>query len=149
MANKRKKIVIITSQDFLTESFLPNVTWYHGSDYDFSSFEEFKSSGPSALGIFFTDDRTLAELFGPNLYTATLNIKNPYKITMDKWDDIRMKHAKQTEYFQQMRQNLMNKGHDALFIKSRKFVTHKGIEFIDGNIVVVFDKRNIQLENKL
>lgn len=136
----KQKIFIIK------ESFLPEKTWYHGSDHVFSSFEEFKSSGPSALGIFFTDDIELAKLFGQNVYVATIHVENPYKISMDKWDAIREKYAKQTEYFKQMRQNLINKGHDALFIKERSFITSSGTKFVDGNIIVVFDKKNIELK---
>lgn len=122
--------------------------WYHGSDYQFSTFKEYKSSGLSALGIFVTDDKSLAELFGENIYDVNINIKNPKRISMDKWDSIRGKHAKDTAYFENMRNELIAEGYDSLFIKERTWTGSNGIVLKDGNIVVIFDPENITI-NKL
>lgn len=119
--------------------------WYHGSDFKFNSFENFKSSGPSALGFFATDDINLAEFFGEYVYRVNVDIKNPYKITMDKWDDIRMEHARDTSFFENMRNRLIEKGYDGILIGSRSWKAINNIEFTDGRTVIVFDKNNIEL----
>ena len=102
-----RKFISTTIREYLNESIIGDNKWYHGSDYKFTSFGDFKSNGPSALGIFLTDDIGLAELFGENVYTVSFNTKKPYKITMDTWDKIRGSHAKDTKYFENMREDLI------------------------------------------
>lgn len=140
-----RKFIATTIREYLNEN-KSNQIWYHGSDYNFNSFENFKSKGPSALGFFATDDKNLAELFGNNVYVVNFNIKNPYKITMNKWDDIRSKHAKDTQFFENMKKDLIEKGHDGISIASRTWKSSNGVEFNDGNIVIVFNKDNINIE---
>lgn len=125
-----------------------NESWYHGSDYQFSTFKEYKSNGPSALGIFVTDDKSLAELFGENIYDVNIKINNPKYISMDKWDSIRSKHAKDTVYFENMRKQLISEGYDSLYIKERVWTASSGITLKDGNIVVIFNPEQITI-NKL
>ncbi len=55
--------LITKLSDYINES-KSTIKWYHGSDFEFDSFKNYKSSGPSALGIFVTSDINLAELFG-------------------------------------------------------------------------------------
>ena len=141
-----RKFIATTIREYLNESVVEKNNWYHGSDYKFTSFGDFKSNGPSALGIFLTDDRDLAELFGENVYNVSFNIDNPYKITMDTWDKIRASHAKDTIYFENMREKLIEKGFDSILIKSRSWKSSSGIEFKDGNIIVIFDKNKIKIE---
>jgi hypothetical protein len=138
-----ENFVANTIREYLNEQAL-NETWYHGSEYKFDSFENFQSSGPSALGIFVTDDKSFAEMFGEYVYEVNIRYSNPYEISYDKWDDIRSKHAKDTNYFRNMRNNLISKGYDCLFIKERE-TTFGGTTFMDGNIVVLFDKSQIDI----
>lgn len=114
--------------------------WYHGSDSKFDAFDMSKTkNGPSAFGLWFTDDPEAAKMFGENVYKCELSYQNPKVITRDRWDDIRGEHAKDTEYFKKWKHELMLKGYDALFIKERmvKFASH---DIRDGNMVCVFDQ---------
>lgn len=132
-------------EKFINEQKEPNKIWYHGSDYVFDTFEKFQVNGSSALGIFVTDDKILAEIFGNNVYNVNIKYTNPYIISMDKWDYIRDKNAKDTVYFVNMRNNLIKQGYDSIFIKERNWKSSGGITFNDGNIVIVFDKSQISI----
>ena len=123
--------------------FIKN-TQYHGSDYKFDSFQKYQSKGPSALGIFVTDDKDLANMFGENIYKVKVSIKNPYYITMDKQDDIRGKHAKDTSYFIKMRNDLIDKGYDSLFVKER-FTKISHWDVRDPNIIAVFNIEDVEI----
>lgn len=140
----REQIDKIKNLKYLNELVLKE-TWYHGSDYKFDSFENFQSSGPSALGIFVTDDKSFAEMFGEYVYEVSIRYSKPYKISMDKWFDIRGEHAKDTIYFRNMRNNLISKGYDSLFIKERETKLSDNTTVRDGNIVVLFDKSQIDV----
>jgi len=137
--------MITSINDFKIYEANNEVVWYHGSDQKFDSFENFKSSGPSALGIFATDDINLAEIFGENIYKVSLNYKKPLKISMDKWNSIRSKHAKDTEYFRNWKQELISKGYDSIYIKENITNLSSGRIMRDPNIVVVFDKLQINM----
>lgn len=141
--------IIMNIRETLRKRLIEQVdeTWYHGSDHKFSSFENFKSSGPSALGIFVTDDRGLAEIFGENIYEVEISFSNAKKISMDKWDSIREKHAGNTSYFEAMRQQLVSEGYDCLFIGERSWTSSGGVTFKDGNIVALFDKSQIRIKD--
>jgi hypothetical protein len=142
---KLRKIISEILYESLSERSDDSKRWYHGSDFLFGKFQAFKNNGPSALGIFATDDRGLAELFGAHVYQVKFDIKNPYKISMDKWDKIRDKHAKDTSFFESMRTELSKLGYDGVFISERSWTTSSGIEFKDGNIVVIFDPLKINI----
>ena len=142
---KSRKYIATTIREYLNEN-VSGTKWYHGSDYKFDSFKNYKAKGPSALGIFATDDINLAELFGSYVYTVTFNLKNPHKITMDKWDNIRDRHAKDTQFFENMRNDLIKKGYDGILIASRSWKSSGGIEFNDGNIAVIFNEEDITIE---
>lgn len=129
----------------LIESVDGGSEWYHGSDHKFTSFGSYKSSGPSALGIFVTDDLNLAELYGDYIYTVRVDIKNPYHITHDQWDDIRGTYAKNTRYFQNMRSALIDDGYDGVYIGDRSWTASNGLTFRDGKIIIVFDKNDIDI----
>ncbi len=139
------KYIKTTIERFINEQKEPNKIWYHGSDYVFDTFDKFQAKGSSALGIFVTDDKVLAEMFGSNVYNVNIKYLNPYIISMDKWDSIRDEHAKDTVYFTNMRNNLINKGYDSIFIKERKWQSSGGITFKDGNIVILFEKSQITI----
>jgi len=133
---------------YLKENTVNSTKWYHGSKFEFESFDDFKTKGPSALGIFATSDKTLAEIFGDYVYEVELNVKNLYKITMDYWDDIRGEHWNNTSYFENMRTRLMGKGYDGVYIGSRSFTTTGDLVFKDGAMIVVFDKKDINIIDK-
>lgn len=131
--------------DELDEAKINNKKWYHGSDYKFTTFQNFESKGPSALGFFATDDINLAELFGQYVYDVSVNYTNPYKITISKWNSIRDKHARNTDYFINLRNELINKGYDSVFIKGQVSKMSNNVTFKDGDIVIIFDKNNIKV----
>lgn len=115
--------------------------WYHGSDYIFDTFDRYESKGPSALGIFVTDDIGLAELFGNNIYKCIITNNNPYKITMSKWNDIRSNYHNNTDYFKKLRNDLIKKGYDSVYITGERW----NDEYTEPNIVVLFNTTNIQI----
>lgn len=119
--------------------------WYHGSDYKFDTFQEYKSNGPSALGIFVTDSKDLAELFGDNLYLVNINYFKPYILKQEEWNDIREEHATDTSYFINMRKNLIDKGYDSIFIKEDEWTSSRGLTFKDPNIVILFEKSQLEI----
>jgi hypothetical protein len=139
-----RNYITTTVKKYLTEGKTDKI-WYHGSDHSFTSFDNFKSSGPSALGIFVTSDRGLAELFGSNVYNVKITYNNPKTISMDKWDSIRDKHARDTNYFVNWRNELIQKGHDSIFIKGRSWTSSSGVTFTDGDIVILFDKKQLKI----
>lgn len=119
--------------------------WYHGTDSKFDTFDMSKTkTGPSAFGLWFTDDPELSKMFGENVIKCELSYKKPKVITMDQWDKIRVSHAKDTEYFKNWKSKLISDGYDALFIKERtsKFA---GQIVRDGNIVTVFDQNDADI----
>lgn len=134
---------MINFEQILKESEKNN-SWYHGSDYKFSSFENFESSGPSALGIFVSDSEDFAKLFGEYVYNVKIKSNNPYKISADKWDKIRLKHAKDTEYFKNLKKELQKKGYDSLEISERNS-TFANVNVRDPKIVALFDKSQIEI----
>lgn len=73
-----------------------------------------------------------------------VSIKNPYYITMDKQDDIREKHAKDTSYFIKMRNDLIDKGYDSLFVKER-FTKISNWDVRDPNIIAVFNIEDVEI----
>lgn len=114
--------------------------WYHGTDSVFDTFEvRSDAKGPSAVGIWATDGKDLAEMFGEHVYEVELSYKNPYVIDMDEWNGIRTDHAGDTAYFKQWRQQLMDKGYDALFIEENVWTQN----FREPNMVAVFDANQI------
>lgn len=142
-----KEFIEVKVKNYLKEN-TENDIWYHGSDHKFTEFEKYKLSGSSSLGIFVTEDRNLAELFGEYIYATRIKIKNPYQMTMDEWDDVRSEHAKDTVFFTKMRESLIKNGYDGILINSRTWKASSGIEFNDGKIAVVFDKNNIEMLDK-
>lgn len=118
-------------------------TWYHGTDKTFDDFEMRGTKGPSVFGIWFSETEDGAKVFGDNVKKVELEFSNPYKISQDKWDDIRMEHAKDSAYFQKWRDDLISKGHDALYVESRD-VKFAGRDMHDPAMVAVFDVSQIK-----
>jgi len=114
--------------------------WYHGTDSKFDKFDMSKTkSGPSAFGLWFTDDPELAKIFGQNIFKCKLSYTNPKIITMDEWDEIRGEHAKDTGFFRTWKTKLLSNGYDSLFVKERK-IEFAGHTVRDGNMVALFDQ---------
>lgn len=121
--------------------------WYHGTDSKFDKFDITKiKEGPSAFGLWFTDDPELAKMFGENVYRAKLSFKNPKIISFDKWDNVRERHAKDTGFFVKWKEGLMNEGYDSLYIKER-ISDFAGQKVRDPNTVVVFNENYIEMNH--
>lgn len=119
--------------------------WYHGTSNNFKEFNEPNGNGSRSLGIWVTDDPELASMFGDNVLEVELDYKNPFTITTKKWNDIREKHATDTNYFLKWREQLITDGYDALFIKEDSVTTSSGMVFKDSNQVAVFYARQIRI----
>jgi len=120
--------------------------WFHGTNSKFDEFDQNKEGiGPSKMGVWFTDDKDFAGMFGSRIIGARLEIKNPKRLTMDQWDDIRLEHAKDTSYFSSWKERLVAKGYDSIFVEEREttFGSHK---VKDPNLVAVFDVGQIKQE---
>ena len=94
---------------------------YHGTNSNFTIFDRNKTtsemSGPSKFGFWFTNDLTLAELFGKNLMKCYIRITKPKVITDEQWNNIRDRHAKNQRWFEQWRNTLQSQGYDGLIIR--------------------------------
>jgi hypothetical protein len=120
--------------------------WYHGTDAQFSEFNEpdDTTKPTSKLGIWFTKDKDYTEYFGNRQIVAKLSYKKPYIISANKWDDMRMSHAKDANWFNNLRQKLISEGYDAFYIVG------KIDKFADVNVsipdtIAVFYKNQIQI----
>jgi hypothetical protein len=91
---------------------------YHGTDSpQFEVFDRAKGgSGPSKFGFWFTNQETFAELFGGNMMPVYIKAENPKRITLENWNQIRDKHAKDGEWFNRWRDELIAQGHDGLIV---------------------------------
>jgi len=141
---------MIDFSKILNESINPPI-WYHGSEHKFDkfdSFENFESSGPSALGIFVSDSKDFASFFGEYIYEVNIKSKNPYTISADKWDKIRLKHAKDTAYFKNLKEELQSKGYDSLMVAERN-TQFAGTSVRDPKIIALFDKSQIEMNENL
>lgn len=119
--------------------------WYHGTSNTFKEFNEPSGNGSRSLGIWATDDKDLAEMFGDNVLEVELDYKKPYKISADKWNKIRDEHATDTSYFLKWRDKLIADGYDALFVQEDSWTASSGVEFKDPNIVAVFHASQIRI----
>ena len=122
--------------------------WYHGTDAEFSEFNEpdDTTKPTSKLGIWFTKDKEYTEYFGNRIISAKLTYNKPYIISANRWDSMRMEHAKDANYFNNLRQKLISEGYDAFYI------TGKIDRFADINVkipdtIAVFYKNQIQIIN--
>lgn len=103
---------------FVDASGHPRIA-YHGTNSDFSIFDKKKiGSGPSKFGFWFADDPKFVDIFGSTLMPSFLRMLNPKKISHDKWNDIRERHAKDSAWFHAWREQIVAQGHDALWIVS-------------------------------
>ncbi len=91
---------------------------YHGTDSTpFEVFDRSKGgSGPSKFGFWFANQESFAELFGGNMIPVYLKVENPKRITLEKWNSIRDSHAKDGEWFNRWRDELIAQGHDGLIV---------------------------------
>lgn len=117
----------------------------HGTDAEFDTFDRSKSkSGPSKFGFWFTTDKNLSELFGANQMVCYLRMRNPYKITSSKWNEIRDLHAKDTEWFERWRERIKSAGHDGLWVLGEKFISSRGWDLSDPSVFAVFEPSQIK-----
>jgi hypothetical protein len=133
----------------LVEKILKEATTvYHGTDSSFDKFDISQSKAMGKFGIWFTEDKSFAEMFGMNVKTANIDLKKPFVITGKKWNDIRGKHAKDAEWFANWKQQLISKGHDGLKVlgSQEKFA---GTLVNNPTIYAVFDTKNIIQETAL
>lgn len=120
--------------------------WYHGTDQKFPKFDLSKlKEGPSKFGFWFTDDKDFAGMFGSNVLETKLKYENPMIMSMDDWDEIRLEHAKDSQYFEEYRKKLISQGHDALFVEER-FTKFGSQNVRDPNLIAVFSDDQIELK---
>jgi len=110
--------------------------WYHGTDHEFDVFKNINGEGPSQVGIWSTADKSLAELFGSNVYEVSVSYNNAYKLTIEKWNTLRTEHARDTVWFANWKKQLISKGYDAVFVK-------KDASYYSPDMVAVFDASQI------
>lgn len=136
--------MVLSFNDFSLNETKKDITWYHGSDHTFTKFNNsfLKSQRSSVLGIFATDSKDFAEMFGENIYQVNVTYKNPKVFTHDKWYAIR--GNKNTDYFLNLRNKLISEGYDSILIKES--ITNLGsIPVRNPNIVIVFDEKQIEI----
>lgn len=128
----------------ITESISPDTIWYHASDVpDIIDFDDTKLKNEK-FGHFFTDDpETVKGIYGEHVYARRLEVTNPYTISQDKWNSIRDAHARDAGYFKQLRDKIINAGHDSLLVKTRNIQLGR-FDIRDPNIMVVFDTSKIK-----
>lgn len=122
--------------------------WYHATDAEFSEFNEpnDKTKPTSKLGIWFTKDKNYIEMFGKNQIAAKLSYNKPYIISYDRWDAMRMAHAKDANYFNNLRQRLISEGYDSFYIKG-KIDKFADINLEIPDTIAVFYKTQISIVN--
>ena len=120
--------------------------WYHGTDAEFTEFKEpdDKTAPTSKLGIWFTEDKDYTEYFGKRIITAKLTYNNPYIISLKKWDAMRVAHAKDVIYFNNLREKLIKEGYDAFYVKGEDDL-FAGIKIRTPDVIAVFFKNQIQI----
>lgn len=91
---------------------------YHGTDAaPFTVFDRAKTkSGPSKFGFWFTNQNEFARNFGDRQEAVYLKIENPKRLTLEKWNSIRDKHAKDSAWFEQWRDGMIKQGFDGLIV---------------------------------
>lgn len=121
-----------------------SIKWYHGSDHKFTTFNSdfLKSSRSSVMGIFATDDKSFAEMFGENVYEVKVTYNNPKTITHDKWYKVR--GNTDTQYFLNWRNELIADGYDSLFVKESTTALGK-VNLRNPNIIIIFDPKHIEI----
>lgn len=120
---------------------------YHGTNATIEAFDRtFSKNGPSKFGFFFTDSEEFSDFFGDQHYPSYLSVKNPFVISGSKWDSIREKHAKDSAWFETWRDQLIEKGHDGLFVQGsvEKFA---GEEVRNPGIYAVFSPTQVKSIN--
>jgi hypothetical protein len=120
--------------------------WYHGTGTKFFEFDEPNnlSKPTSKLGIWFSKDKDFSEIFGKHIISVKLYYHNPYIISLSKWDDIRMKHAKNANYFLNLRKKLIDEGYDAFYVKGKKDI-FAGQKVETPDVIAVFYSNQIQI----
>jgi hypothetical protein len=124
-------------------SGIKEIELYHGTDLDFDGFDITKAQAMGKFGLWFTDDKEFAGMFGGNVKTAQIHLNNPKVITATQWDNIRSKHAKDHVWFANWKEQLIAQGHDSLMIKS-KTETFAGQQVRNPNIFAIFNQDSIK-----
>ncbi len=98
----------------LIKKILKEAKVYHGTDTDFHVYDITKSQKMGKFGIWFTEDKEFAEMFGSIVKEANIELNNPKVITAEQWNNIRDEHAKDDNWFNEWKKQLISKGHDGL-----------------------------------
>lgn len=108
--------------------------YYHGSIKKFKKFDYSKISDDyinNILGFYFTTNKNIAAMYGDNIYTCYLNLKNPIKLS-DTDFQIHLNYSTEDE-LKDIKENYIKQGYD-------------GIDY--GSIIVVFYPNQIKsIEN--
>lgn len=123
---------------------ISNDYWYHGSD---SKFDEFKEIGEhtkptSKFGYWFSKTEGFAKNFGEIIYKFKLDYNNPYRISFDKWDEMRMEYHDNAKYFENLRNKLIKEGYDSFLIEGKKEI-FAGVVMDIPDVIAVFEKSQI------
>jgi len=118
---------------------------YHGTDSLFHVFDEnIGRKWANKFGFFFTIDRDFAEMYGEEIMPVYLSLSNPKKISYDKFDGYRMKHHDDNEWWNSLRKDIEEDGHDGIIInqKTEKFGE---LEVKSGGFYIAFRPNQIKL----
>jgi hypothetical protein len=123
----------------LFEQYSNENIYYHGTDSDtyitqFESRE--KSNRSSRLGIFFSSDKSFAEMFGEYVYPYKLELKNPKKLTQDYWWEIRDVNNSNS-WFDSYRQRLIENGYDSIIVEKDEYFSDVVIAFYPEQIKTI------------
>jgi hypothetical protein len=129
----------------LFENIDPEI-WYHGTDETFTEFNEpDERTRPAAkLGIWFSNDSEFTELFGSKIIKAKLTFINPYKISLEEWNDMRSDHHDDPIYFSNLRNKLIEQGYDSFFVNGQED-TLGGAKVSTPDVIAVFYKSQIKI----
>ncbi len=118
---------------------------YHGTSADIEAFDSaMAGDGPSRFGFWMTPQADFAENFGDAVMPVYLQMRNPHRITGERWNDIRDKHAKDGAWFERWREQLIVKGHDGLIVTGETFVSSRGRSYKDPDVMAVFAPEQIK-----
>jgi hypothetical protein len=109
---------------------------YHGTSGSFTNFSDATlgtSTGDpnSVLGHFFTSSKREALLYGKNVITAQLYIKNPYEASMDELVSL------EKEDYIQLREDLVNDGYDGIIAQDDDSGEYWYVAFSNNQIKIL------------
>lgn len=118
--------------------------YYHGTDDEFDEFDINKTKKWRKFGLWFAAGKEYAKSFGENVKAVTLDYKKAKTITGEKWNEIRVAHAKDEEWFEGWKKKLIEQGYDAVKIKEYH-ETFAGRDMVVPEIVAVFRNEQVKV----